>query len=88
MTQQEYFDEILKIEGYLKEKGIPAETFVYPNDFNMVDVNIEWGDWKHEHLACSWTMEELGYYQFNQVVTEEDGSDCYSAVHYYKKEAA
>ena len=85
MTQQEYFDEILKIEEYLKEKGIPAETFVYPNDFNMVDVNIEWGDWKHEHMYCDVLMKELGWELDSECVSDEDGSDCYCSTHTYKR---
>lgn len=85
MTQQEYFDEILKIEGYLKEKGIPAETFVYPNDFNMVDVNIEWGDWKHDHEYCDELMAELGWVLDSECVSDEDETDCYSSTHTYKR---
>ena len=85
MTQQEYFDEILKIEGYLKEKGIFVETFVYPNDFNMVDVNIEWGDCKHEHMYCDVLMKELGWELESESVYDEDDSDCYCSTHTYKR---
>jgi len=78
-------DEENNIYNHLCENGIYVS--VYSKE-DCVAIDISWGDWKHEHLACSWVMEELGYYQFNQTVTEEDGSDCYSAIHYYKKEAA
>ena len=48
-------------------------------------VEIEWGDWKHDHMWCDRLMEYLGYSLTNSIVTEEDGSDCYSAERYYKK---
>ena len=43
MTQQEYYDEINQIDEFLLDNQIVCETFVYPNDFDKVDVNIEWG---------------------------------------------
>ena len=85
MTQQEYFDEILKIDNYLLDKGIVCETFVYPNDFNMVDVNIEWGDWKHGHEYCDELMAELGWVLDSECVSDEDETDCYSSTHTYKR---
>lgn len=85
MTQQEYFDEILKIDNYLLDKGIVCETFVYPNDFNMVDVNIEWGDWKHDHKYCDKLMAELGWVLDSEGVSDEDETDCYSSTHTYKR---
>ena len=85
MTQQEYFDEILKIDNYLLDKGIVCETFVYPNDFNIVDVNIEWGDWKHGHEYCDELMAELGWELDSECVSDEDETDCYSSTHTYKR---
>ena len=49
----------------------------------IVEVEISWGDWKHEHLRCDYLMEDLGYRELSTEVTEEDGSDCYSAIHRY-----
>lgn len=58
---------------------------VYYNDYEgCLEYDINWGDWKHEHLRSKWLLEEL----FEQLgikarieseVTEENGSDCYSA---------
>ena len=54
----------------------------------IVKANIEWGDWKHEHLRYEWLIEqwakENGYLVLSNdhEVTEEDGSDCYSALHH------
>lgn len=48
-------------------------------------ITIEWGDWKHDHGLCRSIMEDLGYLFLDENVTEEDGSDCYSAIHHYVK---
>jgi len=49
-------------------------------------INIEWGDWKHDHGYMDYLMHENGYVKFNEEYTEEDGSDCYSSIHYYRKQ--
>lgn len=50
---------------------------------NVVVVEIEWGDWKHEHARLDWLvksqMPELK--EVTKEITDEDGSDCYSAIH-------
>ena len=56
---------------------------------NTVVVEITWGDWKHDHLFCDYLVEsflkEKGFTQIDRAenVTDSDGSDCYSAIHYY-----
>ena len=85
MTQQEYYNEINQIDEYLLDNGIVCETFVYPNDFDRVDVNIEWGDWKHDHILCDELMKEKGRELESESVSEENGSDCYSSTHTYKR---
>ena len=60
---------------------------VYDNNIGLKCVSISWGDWKHEHLWCKNLMEYLGYKEIGSKVTEEDGSDCYSAIHYFMKTA-
>ena len=72
----------LEIETYLRERGIPCEVFA-PKDNSFIDVNIEWGDWKHDHIYCDELMAELGYYLSSECETDEDGSDCYSSTHHY-----
>lgn len=46
-------------------------------------VEISWGDWKHDHLRADNLIQEIGGRLIRTSVVEEDGSDCYSAVHYY-----
>lgn len=53
----------------------------------VIEIEINWGDWKHDHLHLKWLMEEHFSNKLEYVgekVTEEDGSDCYSAIHYFK----
>lgn len=48
-----------------------------------VVIEISWGDWKHEHLYADYVMKQHGFLLKNEVVTEENGDDCYSSIHYY-----
>ena len=73
------------IYEYLGFNDVYAE--VSTNSIGVVAVDIEWGDWKHEHLWCKNLMEYLGYKEIGSKVTEEDGSDTYSAIHYFLKAA-
>lgn len=61
--------------------------FMY-NDYCGLCVEITWGDWKHDHWAVDEVVREVlnrmgyaGKYTITTQVTEEDGSDCYSAIH-------
>ncbi|MGN0532993.1 MAG: hypothetical protein ACI4IK_01425 [Eubacterium sp.] len=71
-----------QIKNLMNANGIYGEVTV--SGTGLVEILIEWGDWKHEHLALNCLINE----NFNVVVsmektTEEDGSDCYSAIHLY-----
>lgn len=49
----------------------------------VVAVEINNGDWKHDHARADYILKECGFTLMKTEVTEEDGSDCYSAIHYY-----
>lgn len=70
-----------KIEKIIEENHIFGE--IVQDWDNVVAVEIYWGDWKHEHLRFKLlVLEQLGNVKnYSQVTTEENGSDCYSAVH-------
>jgi hypothetical protein len=77
-------DEIIKkIDSLMKEYHLYGD--VYEHFERMIAVEISWGDWKHSHLRFKWMMEENfpESVYFGEKVTEEDGSDCYSAIHYF-----
>jgi hypothetical protein len=71
------------IQRIFKENEMWYEWSV---DFDgTVEINVEWGDWKHDHLRLKYIMKENGYCPIDENVTEEDGSDAYSAVHTFFK---
>lgn len=80
-NDSEYDD--CRIHHFLNDNGVYAE--VWQENEVAIAVSISWGDWKHEHLWARDLMSYLGYAEIGSRVTEEDGSDCYSAVHYFVK---
>lgn len=83
-------DEVSRIWKYFTDNGFYCED-VYDDeilDTPLIRVNISWGDWKHDHGWCETLMKHLGYEEFNCIVTEENGSDCYSAEHIFVRKDA
>lgn len=83
MTYNQLQDLAEKLEAHLRENKLFASAWATPL---YIEVEINWGDWKHEHLRCKWLtdefLEKLGMTaHIATEVTEEDGSDCYSAIH-------
>ena len=72
------------IYEYLSYNDLYAEVGENPNG-GTVSVDISWGDWKHEHLWCRDLMRYIGYEEIGSETTEENGSDTYSAIHYFLK---
>ena len=75
MTAQELYQ-------YLKEKDLYYEIYETEDGFL---ISVEWGDWKHDHSYLEHLMGELDYILVDKKITNSDGSDCYSADHYYQK---
>lgn len=84
-----------KVQEHLNEMGIHA--YVEFNDWDIfedsLEINISWGDWKHDHLRTRLAVLDVisdmpGFINWSEETTESDGSDCYSARHrfYFKKE--
>ena len=83
--ESEYED--CTIHEFLDDNGVWAEVYPYQHDMPVMVVDIHWGDWKHQHLWAENLMGFLGYKEIGNKVTDEDGSDCYSAEHYFLKTA-
>ena len=77
-------DKIQEIQNAFKEVGLSVEA-IYEIEKDEILVCISWGDWKHEHLACKQVMTKLGYTQIQEIITEDNGSDCYSSEHTFVK---
>lgn len=75
--------ELLKAEEILRSNNIWAEVEHSHTDRTVI-VTILWGDWKHDHARARYLLEQDGFEEYSSMVTEEDGSDCYSAVHFFK----
>lgn len=73
----------MEIIKYLNEKLPYHEVYEHIN--GSISVEIVWGDWKHDHAYCDYLMREKGYILMDEQVTEENGSDCYSSIHYYEQ---
>ena len=91
----EFYDKVYdvceKVDNKLRDGGVYAEVFPYGHELPVFVVAIHWGDWKHDHLRATYLVEDF----FNKKkevlkvvgaenITEENGSDCYSATHMYK----
>jgi len=75
-----------RIENGLRDNGVWADVYETHDDFGekVIKIEISWGDWKHEHLRAKWVVEDVlgvSVRKWVEDVTEEDGSDCYSATH-------
>ena len=77
------FEACEKINKYLGDNQFQYDVYPYMDDMPVVECEIHWGDWKHEHLRLKWLMEQIGCVRVSCEVTEENGSDCYSAIHRY-----
>lgn len=69
------------IEKIMSDNHIFGDIVGYSD--NMVEVEITWGDWKHEHAAFRYLVlqQMQNVKSHEEITTEEDGSDCYSAIH-------
>lgn len=80
------FEKLNEICGetakYLRENGVGfVEVWPYQEGLPVIEVCIDWGDWKHEHLRAKMLMQQIGAIHIGSEVLEENGSDTYSASH-------
>ena len=69
----------------LLEKALCTSDDYEVVDNKYISISINWGDWKHDHLYIDQLMQGVfGLTCIKEEVTDEDGSDCYSATHYYE----
>jgi len=84
------FDEIKALVNELYDRLAEQDVYYdvwFDESDSTVTVGIDWGDWKHDHMwldiFANKFFEEKGYDVDNigVEVTDEDGSDTYSANH-------
>ena len=83
MTNEDVSKVCKRINKYLGENNFHHEVYPYGLDMPVVECEIHWGDWKHDHLRLKWLMEEIGAHFITTRLDEENGSDCYSATHWF-----
>ena len=83
-------DEQYRIEKYLSDNGFYYEYIVSEEFIGtpLYKIGISWGDWKHDHGWLDSLMGYIDYEAFNEIVTEENGSDCYSSEHIFVRRDA
>lgn len=75
-----------QLQDCFRENKLWVEGLHYNQVQDRIEFDINWGDWKHEHLRAKLLMDEFFSklnitIKTNSYTTEEDGSDTYSA-HY------
>ena len=75
-----------EIERYLKRNCMHPDSITgIDSEGRLVKIEINDGDWKYEHGRLRHLMAHAGYVRQDIEVTQEDGSDCFSAAHTYAK---
>ena len=79
------YNDIFKL---IQDSNICAEVGINPIS-QIIEIEITWGDWKHDHICCDlMVVDYLNEHNIHciksETVTEEDGSDTYSSIHYFK----
>lgn len=89
MINTEWLQKIANdLDCFFRSNDYPLYADVYADGLFIV-VEIQSGDWKHEHLRCQYLVGEfcrnhhLVDVSHTETTTEEDGSDNYSAIHYF-----
>lgn len=77
MNTEEFVKSIMKNNSAYYDFNVSNET--------DVEINVDFGDWKHDHLFVDRIMKENGFEKTDEEVTWDDGSDVFSAIHYFKK---
>ena len=80
----ETLEETHMLDKYISDNEVYHDG-VWHETENIVAVQCEWGDWKHTHGWLRTMMGYIGYKEVYEDVTEENGSDCYSATHGFVK---
>ena len=80
--EQKLQELINKATSKFKEHNCYYEIYSYMGI--AVAIEICWGDWKHDHGFVDYIMKEVGgNTKFSEEITEQDGSDTYSSIHYF-----
>ena len=72
-----------KVSRIFREHQFHYEWYVQ-HDRRLLNVDVEWGDWKHDHLHLDYVMAAEGFTPVSTRPFGEDTmDDTYSATHVY-----
>ena len=71
-----------EVERIFKDNDIHYAWWMQ-DDFSVVVV-VEWGDWKHDHIYLINLMNNNNHTMVERAITEEDGSDSFSAEYVFR----
>ena len=77
MKTEDFVKQIMKSNDVYYDYNVVTE--------NSVEINVELGDWKHDHLCIDRLMEKNGFNKVDEEVTFDDGSDVYYSTHRYQR---
>lgn len=80
----DYKEEFERIQKHLR--ALDADYSEIEQAEDCIQISVEWGDWKHSHIYLDNAMKQIGFTCWDEIVTEQDGSDCYSSIHVFKRE--
>lgn len=81
MSQNLFIEQ--KVAKAFQENDLHYDYDVNPN--GEVNVTVEGGDWKHDHLTLDHVMTLNGFTPLSETrFGEPSGDDSYSATHVYK----
>lgn len=81
--RQYHKQEYKRVQAYLRENDSDYDDLSQTED--GFEISVNWGDWKHSHIFLDRLMKELGYTLINEEITEENGDDAYSSIHFYMR---
>ena len=71
------------INRIFKENNLYYDSYVSSTD-GMIEITIEDGDWKHDHIRFKHIMRKNHYRHIKSVEIGTSEDDTYSATHYFK----
>ena len=75
--------DIQQLQKYLNDNDLYWSGLSESDDTFII--TIEWGDWEHDHLYLQHLMGKVNLPLKSYIITEENGSDCYSAEYEFFK---
>ena len=78
-----------EVKDILKANNLSLYDYdVYNCDFvpvTMVEIRVEDGDWKHDHLCLDYAMKQAGYISNGETDYVDSDDDTYSSTHTFFK---